>query len=89
MYQITYQKNNGEVFNRIRNTIPYSVGDYTSMGWLVVDIKYNFNGKYYSASDYHKLKSRSNKIQQYKRSFKKYIKRYALFIPYIIVLLIK
>lgn len=53
---ITYQKRNGEIFNRIRNTYcPYRVGDTTSMGWKVLDIKYNYKNKYYDYDTWFKL----------------------------------
>ena len=56
MIQITYQKRNGEIFNRIRNTyFEHRVGDTTSMGWKVLDIKYNYNGRYYNKFDYDRL----------------------------------
>lgn len=36
--QITYQKKDGSVMQRFRNTIlPYKIGDTTSMGWKVLN----------------------------------------------------
>lgn len=44
MYEVTYQKKNGEVFIRTRWTIPnYAIGEQTSMGWLVVDIRKQYS----------------------------------------------
>lgn len=47
MYEITYQKRNGEVFTRKRFSMPtyseYGHGAYkkliTSMGWIILQIK--------------------------------------------------
>lgn len=56
MYQIIYKKKNGDIIKRTINTYsPYRVGDRTSMGWTVLDIQYNYNGKYYSKVDYEKI----------------------------------
>lgn len=56
MIQITYQKRNGEIFQRIRNTyLPYRVGDTTSMGWKVLDIKYKYGKRYYDVVEYDKI----------------------------------
>jgi hypothetical protein len=56
MIQITYQKRNGELFNRLRNTyVSYRVGDTTSMGWKVLDIKYKYGNKYYSPVEYDRI----------------------------------
>jgi hypothetical protein len=54
--QITYQKKDGCVFQRLRNTmIPYKIGDETSMGWKVLNIEYEYNDKFYSENEYHTL----------------------------------
>lgn len=56
MIQMTYQKRNGEVIQRIRNTYcTYRIGDTTSMGWKVLDIKYNWGGKYYHKTEYDRI----------------------------------
>ena len=56
MIQITYKKRNGTIFQRIRNTyLPYRVGDTTSMGWEVLDIKYKYGNKYYTGIEYDKI----------------------------------
>lgn len=51
--QITYQKKDGSVMQRFRNTIlPYKIGDTTSMGWKVLNIEYEYNNKYYPEYKY-------------------------------------
>lgn len=51
--QITYQKENGYIFQRIRNTtLPYKIGDITSMGWKVLNIEYKYKDKFYSEYKY-------------------------------------
>ena len=55
MIQITYQKRNGCIMQKLRKTmIPYKVGETTSMGWKVLNIEYEFNNKYYSYYEYNK-----------------------------------
>lgn len=78
MIQVTYQKKDGTILNRIRNTsVPYNIGDITSMGWKILDIEYNYNGKYYSKYDYEKMmmnhKRKQQKIKRLKFNFKKSI----------------
>lgn len=63
MMQITYQKRDGCIFQRLRNTmLPYKIGDTTSMGWKVLNIEYEYNNKYYPEYEYlmliHKNKQR-------------------------------
>ena len=78
MYQVTYQKRNGEIFNRIRNTLPNeTIGEHTSMGWLIVDIKRRHKDKFYSASDYHRISSKSRNRNCKFRIIKNWIKKYA------------
>lgn len=51
LYKIIYQKSNGVVFERIRNTLPLQkIGEETSMGWKIVDILYHYKDKWYSSS---------------------------------------
>ena len=73
MIQITYKKRNGTIFQRTRNTyLPYRVGDTTSMGWEVLDIKYKYGNKYYSSMEYDRLIDkkwkRTKKLLQLKHS---------------------
>lgn len=56
MVQVTYQKNDGCIIKRLRNTmLPYKVGETTSMGWKVLNIEYKYKDKYYSAYKYNVL----------------------------------
>ena len=53
MYKIIYEKENGEVFERVRNTLPDTgIGKQTSMGWTILNILYEFKGKYYTYRGY-------------------------------------
>lgn len=66
MYLVTYKNRNGEVFCKVRNTCPnYNIGDETSMGWTLIDIKYWFKNGYYSSSDCYvmKRKIKENRIK--------------------------
>jgi hypothetical protein len=78
LIQVTYQKKDGTILNRIRNTaLDYKIGDITSMGWKILNIEYNYNGKYYSKYDYEKMmmiaKKKQHRIKQLKFIFKKSI----------------
>ena len=56
MLQVTYQKRNGIVFKRLRDTTPpYRVGEETGMGWKVLNIEYEYNNKFYPSYEYYKL----------------------------------
>ena len=69
MIQMTYQKANGEIIQRIVNTYtPYNIGDTTSMGWYVKDKRYRYKNKYYSRADYDALIDKS--CRWHKKAFK-------------------
>lgn len=90
MMQVTYQKRDGSIIHRLRSTsLPYSIGEETSMGWKVLNIEYNYNGKYYSKNEYdlliQKIKQRHIMIRQLKTNCKKSI---ITLLNYIIGLLI-
>ena len=73
MIQLTYQKANGDIFQRVINTYtPYKIGETTSIGWKVLDIKYRYKNKYYSKVDYdalvEKTYKRSKNVFQLKKS---------------------
>lgn len=54
--QVTYQKRDGSIIQRLRNTsLPYKIGEITSMGWKVLNVEYEYNNKYYSELEYHTL----------------------------------
>ena len=56
MIRITYQKNNGCIIQRTRNTIlPYRIGETTSMGWKVLDIEYEYKNQYFPQYKYNIL----------------------------------
>ena len=62
MIQVTYQKRDGDIIHRIRNTIlPYKVGDTTSMGWKVLNIEYEYKNKYYPEYEYNVLIAKNRK----------------------------
>lgn len=88
--QITYQKNNGCIIYRKRNTpLQYKIGDTTSMGWKVLNIEYEYNNKFYPEYKYNIL------IHKYKQSSikKKHIlelitREFKTFIYYFIALIL-
>ena len=52
-YLVIYQKHNGDIIYRTRRTQPYyQIGNTTSMGWLVLDIKRMDKGKTYTRYQY-------------------------------------
>ena len=54
--QITYQKRDGNIIQRYRNTVlPYKIGEETSMGWKVLNIEYEYKNKYYPEYEYNML----------------------------------
>ena len=64
MMQITYQKSNGCIIQRQRNTaLPYKIGETTSMGWKVLNIEYEYNNKFYPEYKYNML------VQNDKKAF--------------------
>ena len=86
---ITYQKRNGTVFQRIRNTyLPYRVGDTTSMGWKVLDIKYKYGNKYYSSMEYDRLIDKRWKREKKLLQFKKEISNISKFANYLVVFIV-
>ncbi len=56
MYKVIYLKTNGDIIERIRDTYPnQSIGEETSMGWVILDILHNYKGMYFSYSTYRYL----------------------------------
>lgn len=87
MYKITYKKRNGIIFQRIRNTLPIqTIGQETSMGWIILDIKKNFNGKYYSFAEYKQVSRKKYKLNHINTIIKIFFKRYSTTITLIILL---
>lgn len=86
---ITYQKRNGTIFQRIRNTyLPYRVGDTTSMGWKVLDIKYKYGNKYYSSMEYDRLIDKRWKREKKLLQFKKDLSNISKFANYLVVFIV-
>lgn len=76
MYLVTYEKKNGDIIYRTRNSIPGYIGDITSMGWIIKNIQYNFKGKYYDFREYKKISQRHYKINHILKALNRYIKKY-------------
>lgn len=55
-YVVYYQKRNGEIIERFRTSLPDNrIGHHSSMGWLIKDIKYVYDGKTYDTEqEYYK-----------------------------------
>lgn len=90
MVQVTYQKNNGCIFKRQRNTtLPYKIGDTTSMGWKVLNIEYEYNNKFYSEYNYNKLlnKDKQTSIKK-KQTIELITREFKTFIYYFIALIL-
>ena len=88
--QVTYQKNDGSIFLRYRNTLlPYKIGEITSMGWKVLNIEYEYKNKYYSKNEYHKLINKKRQASMKQQQRKEFLKNeLKTFIHYFIAILI-
>lgn len=65
--QVTYQKRDGSVIQKQRNTmLPYKIGEITSMGWKVINIEFEYNNKLYSEHDYGRI-IQTNKCKYIRR----------------------
>lgn len=65
-YMVYYQKKDGSILERKRTSLPeYKVGDNTSMGWLVKDIKYGLRDTIYDTE-----KERHNAIIKENKKYK-------------------
>ena len=68
-FLVIYQKSSGELIYRTRTSRPnYKIGDRTSMGWKVIDIKNMYKGNTYTSYDYrHQIarKSLLNKLKNF------------------------
>lgn len=94
MYKVIYEKNNGEIIERIRNTIPnYKVNSITSMGWKVKAILYRYNNDYLTYEEYYrKLDKYSKKYKlkaKIKRIIKDHITKYSLSLVVLIPVYLK
>lgn len=91
MMQITYQKRDGTIMKRLRNTmLPYCVGDTTSMGWKVISIEYEYKNKYYPEYEYRNLIYQSKKRLIRKQQIKEQImiKTKSLLYNFIMILIL-
>ncbi len=71
---ITYQKNNGDIFFRARNSLAeLSIGCETSMGWKVIDIHYLYEGNYYRYADYERVRRNKRLKQKKDKKLVKYL----------------
>lgn len=65
-YLVLYEKNNGELIYRYRNSKPqYEVGSITSMGWKLVDIRKLYNGSAITDTDYSGILEKKLKYQEF------------------------
>ena len=86
--QITYQKNNGCIIQRQRNTaLPYKIGETTSMGWKVLNIEYEFNNKFYPEYKYNILIHKSKQIKK-KQAIELCTREFKTFLYYFIAVLL-
>lgn len=68
MLLVTYQKENGCIIQRQRKTmLPYKIGERTSMGWIVLNIEYQYKDKYYPEYKYHMLIQKDKQLNIKKR----------------------
>lgn len=88
--QITYQKSNGNIIQRLRKTeLPYKIGDTTSMGWKVLNIEYQHNNNYYSKNEYNSLIQKDKKVSTKKKQTIELItKEFKTFTYYFIAVLL-
>lgn len=62
-YMVVYKKNNGNLLYRaVKNKPGYNKGEYTSMGWYVLDIQRLYNGKCYSTFDFNMKLEHKHKL---------------------------
>ena len=74
MTQVIYQKANGDIIKRKMITYhTYRVGDVNSYGWKVIEVLYNYKGKYYSKNDYDSILYRKRKKDKLITSIKRNI----------------
>lgn len=88
--QITYQKNNGCIIQRQRNTpLQYKIGDITSMGWKVLNIEYEYNNKFYTEYNYNKLLNKDKQASiKKKQAIELCTREFKTFLYYFIAVLL-
>lgn len=89
MIQVTYQKRDGDIIHRPRNTIlPYKVGDTTSMGWKVLNIEYEYKNKYYPEYEYNVLIAKNRKkVIKIRETRDRILKEFKTLLYYFIVII--
>lgn len=87
MYQITYKKRNGELIYRVRNTLPGYIGQETSMGWIIENIEYQFNNKYYSLKEYQLLMDKRNIKKYYTSKLEVLFRKYGTLITIFLLII--
>lgn len=88
MYLITYQKRNGTIFCRIRNTIPnYTDGKTTSMGWKILDVKQRYKDNFYSFNDCYTLEKKARRKYHIIKNIRKFLSKYSFIILQLIIIL--
>lgn len=66
--QVTYQKRDGSIIHRIRNTaLDYKIGDTTSMGWKVLNIEYKYKDEFYSLYNYNIMMHKDRQLMLKKK----------------------
>jgi len=87
--QVTYQKRDGDIIHRPRNTIlPYKVGDTTSMGWKVLNIEYEYKNKYYPEYEYNVLIAKNRKkVIKIRETRDRILKEFKTLLYYFIVII--
>lgn len=89
MYLVSYQKRNGDIFCRIRNTIPqYGIGKETSMGWKIIDVKYRFKDNFYTLPECSRLQKKAYKRVCIFKKISKILKKYSTTIILLIIILL-
>lgn len=88
--QITYQKRDGTIIQKLRKTMPsYEIGEITSMGWKLLCIKYEYKGKFYPEYEYKLLIQKSKSIAIRKRQIKDlFLDKFKTLLYYIIGIII-
>ncbi len=77
MYKVIYQKENGDIIERVRNSLPeVGIGQTTSMGWLIKDILHNYKDNYYTYSDYCLLMNKAKKVLKIRRKLTQLYQKY-------------
>lgn len=89
MTQIVYQKSNGEIIKRkLISYHTYRVGDINSYGWKVIEVLYNYRGKYYSKNDYYSILEKKEKKDKLIMKIKRNIVKIYTNLVYPVALLI-